>query len=753
MGAKNTSASRITLESAQKRIAELEEMVLQQFPEKHVEDAFPLEDLLDHYPGVLLCLDRKGRIMRYNRKFSQMLQRVRGTRPEIGCRFSDYIPEPYRRRMHEAEQMVMGSRHPEIDHYQEIPTLGHTPAVFRFSRIPLVNIMQQVYGLLIIGHEITTGQMGEVAKQPHLTSTPEGQKKNTQAKIDLRQLVNPEQIQLLQDAFAEISGVSLLLTGSDGMPITEMSCASNNCEYFEKSQLNLCHKCRDFRRQATDSKENELRCPIYAFGEHIEPIYLNQEHVGSWFMGHYRTEEMEAPDFLRLSRELKLDEQHLREIYQQTPAIDAREHERNCNLLRIITLQMEQYLQQGKDLVEAGCELSDLKMRFSKLEQITRAKTDFLAYMSHEIRTPLNSIIGSASLLKETIENADDQQLMDVIYSGSENLLNLINEVLDLSKMEAGKLHLDMAPLDLESLIDEVVNLHQFAAQSKAIVLQVEWLRHPNGKIVGDRLRLLQVINNLMNNAIKFTSEGTITIQGNCFYVPADKTVEVTLKIIDTGIGIEQSEQESVFKPFAQGNTELKHSGTGLGLTICRELLRLMQGSIQLESKPGRGSIFSINFSTSLAEEQETEVPAAKNTTEKLGKQHPLKLLVVDDSNSNRRMITALMKHLGYDPVALESGAAALEHLEKESADLVLLDIRMPGIDGFEVSRRLREKHAESSHTHRPLRIVALTADKMKVNEQDCTCAGIDRLIYKPITLPVLGQLLRQEAEALESAR
>ncbi|MBF0370070.1 MAG: response regulator [Magnetococcales bacterium] len=377
-----------------------------------------------------------------------------------------------------------------------------------------------------------------------------------------------------------------------------------------------------------------------------------------------------------------------------------------------------------------------LQVAREQAEAANRAKSAFLATMSHEIRTPLNSILGMGELLVDTKLTDTQAWFVKTLNYSGKSLLILINDILDLSKIEADQLTLEETVFDLRQLVDETMELFAFSALDKGIKLKHEMDEGVSQWVRGDPTRLRQVLLNLIGNAVKFTQAGQVT-----FRVEGCTNDHVLFKILDTGPGIPKEKQEEIFHPFTQADstTTRKHGGTGLGLTICRRLVDLMGGRIELESEVGQGSAFTVIVPLPLVEADATPKgeyggagSVALSEVQKVGASpHSLNILLVEDSPENQMVVEAYLRNTLHQVTLAENGAEAVEKFKNGSFNLVLMDIQMPVMDGYEATRQIRTW--ESENRADPTPIIALTAHAMNEESESIKAAGCDLHLTKPI--------------------
>jgi signal transduction histidine kinase/CheY-like chemotaxis protein len=371
-------------------------------------------------------------------------------------------------------------------------------------------------------------------------------------------------------------------------------------------------------------------------------------------------------------------------------------------------------------------------------EAASQAKSDFLATMSHEIRTPMSGVIGFAHLLEKTTLNVQQKEYLKIIISSANNLLEIIDDILDFSKMEAGKIKLEYSNFVFETLINGVRVLFTPKATEKGLQLKTYVDPEIPRVLHGDPSRLRQILINLVGNAIKFTDEGEITIDV-VKNTQKNERIGLRITINDTGIGISQEQQAQLFQPFQQcdGSITRHYGGTGLGLVIAKRLVTLMGGRITLKSKPGSGSTFNLLIYLSLAQTDNEgdyllaldaphATPSTQSNSENILKD--LSILVVDDSNVNLMLAKTLLLNEGADVVAVTNAIDALEEINQHNFDLILMDLEMPDMSGIEAVKRLRQSNA----TTYTIPIIAVTAHVLPEKRKEVIDVGMNDLLTKP---------------------
>jgi PAS domain S-box-containing protein len=406
--------------------------------------------------------------------------------------------------------------------------------------------------------------------------------------------------------------------------------------------------------------------------------------------------------------------------------------------LRASGAEITGYMGVIQDITERRLVEDTQRLAREEAEAANRAKSQFLANMSHEVRTPLNGVLGVTAMLLETDLHAEQRQLAEIVLTSAEGLLSIVNDILDFSKIEAGRTDLEKIDFDLSALLRSVSELQTARANEKCLTIETEIAADVRPRLHGDPLRLRQVLNNLLGNAIKFSDHGQIRIVVRVEREAADEMM-LRFDIADCGVGVPLEKQAKIFEPFSQADvsTTRLFGGTGLGLSICRHLVELMGGCIGVQSDPGCGADFWFTASFGLAAEIEEKVGSFD--AEGIAPLPKLRVLLAEDSAINRLVATHQLRKLGCDVEAVDDGQQAIDLTAAMRFDLVLMDCQMPVLDGYAATAAIRAREArEGSYT----RIIALTANAMKGEKERCLTAGMDGYLSKPFRPAELHSLI-----------
>ena len=406
----------------------------------------------------------------------------------------------------------------------------------------------------------------------------------------------------------------------------------------------------------------------------------------------------------------------------------------------------------------------ELRVAKEKAESAARIKTEFLANMSHELRTPMNGVIGMISLMLENSTDAAQRENLQIAHDSAQSLVTILNDILDLSKIEAGKMTLEAIQVDLQSLLREAVQVFDIALRQKGLALDVSVAPQCPPVVRGDPVRLRQVLVNLVGNAVKFTRVGSVAISVR---LVEDRSTAgsgmLRIEVRDTGIGIPASKLTSIFEAFTQadGSHTRRFGGTGLGLTITRRLVDLMGGRLWVTSEVGRGSSFFVDLpqmvsnGASAAPVPAVAVPAVIAPAPPLNASRArlaLHILVAEDNLINQKVVSAMLARQGWTATLAANGREAVQRFQQQAYDLVLMDIQMPEMDGMEATRLIRqEEQSRNGKGRGRVPIIAFTANASPAQRQECLAGGMDEVLTKPVNfqrlLNAIGSALGDEEE------
>ena len=583
------------------------------------------------------------------------------------------------------------------------------------------------------------------------------------ANIQFTDLFSLKDLQRIQDEFAEATGVASIITCPDGTPITKPS--------------KFCRLCNDIIRQTDIGRANCFKSDA-AIGRHsfdgptCQPclsgglwdagasISIGGRHVANWLIGQVRNEELDESQILHYAEVIGADRDEFRRALAEVPVMSKAQFDKVARILftlaNELSLKAYQNIQQARFITEHKQTEVELVQHREHLEEqvqrrttelaeardqaqaASRAKSAFLANMSHELRTPLNAVLGFAQIMSsDRTISAQAKENLSIILRSGEHLLALINDILDLSKIEAGRSNLDLHDVDLDLLIQDVADMMRFKAETKGLRLVIEQSAEFPRFASVDPGKFRQILVNLVGNGVKFTKAGQVAVRLDA--KPAPDGYLLNIEVRDTGIGIAKSDFELVFRPFEQIGAKTIE-GTGLGLAITRQYVQMLGGEISIDSELGKGSCFHFTLPVGRVGSDSAQALAGHRAPVGIGSPTAeIRLLIVEDQPENRLLIRCFLEPFGFQLCEATNGQEAVAAFEEWRPHLIFMDRRMPVMDGMEAIRRIR-----MLPEGRGTVIVAVSAHSFKEEQQEMLDAGCDDFLGKPFGLTDLLALLKK---------
>lgn len=387
-------------------------------------------------------------------------------------------------------------------------------------------------------------------------------------------------------------------------------------------------------------------------------------------------------------------------------------------------------------------DITELKNAQISAKKAEIAKSEFLANMSHEIRTPMNGIIGMVQVMKNLNVPQEMKEMLDTINTSSETLLRILNDVLDISKIESGKMEIEKINFDLKKAMNESIYLFDAKASSKNNTIILDFPSNLSQWFIGDEVRIRQIFINYLSNAIKFTENGKIEIGVKAQESNENESI-LLFYVKDNGIGIPQEAQKSLFNAFVQADSSItrQYGGTGLGLAICSKLASIMHGEVSFQSSEGKGSTFFLRLPLAHGKENKVEIKEEDNNSDFIAENFPHKILLVEDNLINQKVALLILKNLGYDCHVVENGKLAIEHIRDVGIDfysIIFMDMQMPELDGIEATKLILKEFENSPP------IIALTANAFDKDKENCFDAGMQGFLTKPLKKKKIIQILKE---------
>ncbi|WP_051261282.1 PocR ligand-binding domain-containing protein [Desulfovibrio inopinatus] len=619
--------------------------------------------------------------------------------------------------------------------------------LFETIKTPMRDAEGTTIGVLGIARDITDRKRVEEALEKRLIALT--QPLDDLGEITFDDLFNLDDIQRLQDEFARATGVSSLIIKPDGTPITKPS--------------NLCRLCRDISREtdigiANCYKSDMALGRISSTGPTIQPctsgglwdagagISIGGRHIANWLIGLVRDTTQTEEAMREYARKIGTDETEFIEAFNEVPAMTKERFEEVAEALYTLANQLSsmayQNMLQARFISERKRTEKQLIEMKDKAEAANIAKSEFLANMSHEIRTPLNGVLGMLQLLCSTDLTSKQQGYVSAAIQSSERLTRLLSDILDLSRIEAGKIQIVNGSFNLEVFMRSIQDLFTRLADEKGLELTWSIDADVPTNLVGDEIRLRQILFNLVGNALKFTAQGAVRITIHRLLCNTPLLVKLLFIVSDTGVGIADDVLKAVFEPFVQveGAYSRRFQGAGLGLSIVRKLVRLMGGELAIDNT-GPGTVMYLSMPLMVAHSTTLPLVVEDHDGSPSVEKKARILFAEDDEVTLIAASETLINH-GYVVDTARDGREVLDLLTQNDYDIILMDIQMPVLDGVTVTRTIR--HAPELASKATIPIIAMTAYAMSGDREKFLEAGMDEYISKPVDMEKLMKLIDQ---------
>lgn len=551
--------------------------------------------------------------------------------------------------------------------------------------------------------------------------------------IKLVELIETELLQKIQDSFSSLTGMAALTTDKDGTPITKGSNFTDFCMKYTRQSAKGAERCEQCDKMGAEICIENGRPYAYSCHggliDYAAPIMIHGKMIGSFIGGQVLSKKPNLEKFRKIARELEIDEDEYIEAVKKIQVIDKERIDNAAEALGNIA-EVLSHLAYGRYLANKARRDTEFAMQ---------ARTEFFAKMSHEIRTPINTIIGMNEMIMRECKEDNIRNYATDINIAAKSMLSIVNDILDLSKLDSGNMTLLPVRYDFSSLINDVINMTQSSAEAKKLKLEVQVSHDLPNILFGDDVRIRQILLNLLSNAVKYTKHGGVTLSITSGGYTEHGEVRLVFKVTDTGIGIKEEDIPELFKAFKRidENKNRYVEGTGLGMNITNQLLFLMGSKLEVESVYGKGSTFSFVLEQKVMGQE--IIGDIENRMKHMSQEYEystlftapdVKVLVVDDNESNRKVFKNLLKETKIEVEQADSGKQCLEKTKDTKYDIIFLDHMMPELDGVETFHLMRNAK-DNINSSTP--VVILTANAIVGARDKYMAEGFDNYLSKPI--------------------
>jgi len=744
------------LEQAKKRIAELE----REAKPKPVESPAISAQVIDHLeksaeyfrcllssiPDLIWLKDVNGIYLNCNSSF----ERFFGAKEAeiVGKTDYDFVAKELADFFRENDRKAMLACKPSINEEWLTFAEDGVHGLFETIKTPMLDANGNIIGVLGIARDITDRKRTEEALEKRMISLT--RPLNDAEAITFSDLFNLHDIQRLQNELADATGVASIITYPNGTPITNPSNFTRFCSTIVGTAKNECANCYcspSLRNHLLTKGPTIWQCAGCGLWQAGSRISIGGRHLANWLIGQVRDETQSEQQLLTYTKPIEIAENLATEAFQEVPVMPRGQFKKVAKALHTIANQLSaiayQNVQQARfiaDRKKAETLLIEMK---EKAEAANRVKSEFLANMSHEIRTPLNGALGMMQLLENTSLNEEQTRYLRSVMTSMQRLTRLLSDILDISKIEAGKLHIVETEFQVQDLETSILGLFSHTAEENGNSLKFIWSGPLPPTLSGDKTRLLQIIFNLVGNAVKFTQNGRVQIEVTFLPYAIDSSIIMLISVSDTGIGITDEQIKEIFKPFVQAEEKYtrRFQGAGLGLSIVRTLVSLMHGEVAIDNGAEQGTVIYVSLPFHIPKQGHTaQEQSVQQPDERPGKS--LRILLVEDEPISLLACRIFLENEGHSVLTAQNGLEAFQLLSEENFDLIFMDIQMPLMDGLEVTRKIRSSKELGNKAQTP--IVAMTAYSMVGDRENFLAAGMNDYIAKPMNRDSIAAIIRK---------